>query len=57
MNITSWITSHWAGVMLIVWSVDQILKVLGGFGFKVADNLADILGNFLKSIGQQPPKS
>jgi len=55
-NITTYVQTHWLSIMGLVWGVDQLLKVLGGMGFKVADNLADILGNFLKTVGYQPPK-
>ncbi len=55
--MVAWIQTHWLEIMGIVWGIDQCLKIVGGMGFKVADNLADILGNFIKSVGYTPPKA
>lgn len=46
--VIAWFTNNWVNVVAILWSVDQLLKVvskLTPWGWD--DNVSDILGNLL----------
>lgn len=43
-----WIKDHWIDIMAIVWSLDQILKIVAKMtANKVDDNISDMIGNIL----------
>jgi len=43
-----WLTNNWVHIVAILWSLDQLLKVVAQLTpTKVDDNIADILGKIL----------
>ena len=49
--ITGWVTGHIAPYIALLWSIDQLLKIVGKtFNITVIDNLADGLGSVLSTF-------
>lgn len=51
-GIVAWITANWVNVVAILWTVDQILKVVAQFNpdRDWVDNVSDLLGKILISF-------
>lgn len=50
-----WIQHNWVNIVAILWSIDQLLKVIAPLTpTKIDDNLADYLGKFLSKFLPKP---
>lgn len=47
-TIFAWFTTNWVSVVALLWTIDQILKIIAPMtGTKIDDNLADTFGKIL----------
>ena len=46
--VVAWFTNNWVNVVAVLWSIDQLLKVVAPLTpWSFDDNLADMLGKLL----------
>ena len=56
MNIVQWITSHWIAIVPIVWTIDQLLKLICKLTPTLKDdNVADIIGSWIAKLFPKAP--
>lgn len=47
-GIFAWFTQNWGAVVTIIWTIDQLLKVIAPLtGSKTDDNVSDWLGKII----------
>ena len=47
-GIFAWFSTNWVNVVAILWTIDQLMKIIAPMtGTKIDDNLSDSLGKLL----------
>ena len=56
-NIVQFLQANYLNIIAVLWSIDQLLKVVAPLTpWKVDDNVADILGKLLARFGGKKPE-
>lgn len=54
-GIIAWFSTNWVNVVALLWTLDQLLKIIAPLtSSKVDDNIADVFGKLLARFFQRP---